>query len=438
MVQAASFPIQQPHYSLRCPLCDSDYGADPFQLSCQVPHAPALLRAVYSTKTMTVNPRRPGVFQFSDWLPVARWFGVTGKPITYASTALAHYLGLDRLSISFNGYWPEREAYLLTGSFKELEAPTVLARIPEADPRTLVLASAGNTGRAFATLCSTLKIPLCLVLPETSLQAIWATKPFHPCVQLITVGAGGDYSDAIALANLISQMDGYVPEGGAANVARRDGMGLTVVDAALTLGHIPNHYFQAVGSGTGGVSAWEANLRLLQDGRFGRQTMTLHLAQNAPFTPMVTAWQAGYRQITPTTEAIAKAQIDHTAAKVLTNRNPAYSITNGVYDALSATGGQMYSVTNQEAGQAQELFEHLEGIDISPASGVALGALMQAVATNKVSPDDAVLLNVTSGGIRRVQQDYALHYLKSTLAFSPRDIQLDVVQRRLGGDLCKT
>ena len=431
MVQSTSPDIGQTHYVLRCPLCNSEYKSEPFRLHCHGYHEPALLRAIYRTETIEDKSHLPGIFRFSDWLPVERWFDVSGKPITSESTHLAQYLGLEHLYVSFNGYWPEREAHLSTGSFKELEAPSVLARVPEFHQQTLVLASAGNTGRAFATLCSSLEVPLCLIIPEKNLHALWSKKPFHPCVQLIVVNDGGDYSDAIALGQLISQLDGYFPEGGAANVARRDGMGLTVIDAALTLGQIPDHYVQAVGSGTGGVSAWEANLRLLQDGRFGRQQMTLHLAQNIPFTPIVDAWKAGNRQIIPVSETTAKTQIDQAAAKVLTNRNPAYSIAGGVYDALSATGGHMYAVTNDEASRAQHLFEELEGIDISPASGVATAALMQAMETKMIKKDEAVLLNITSGGIHRIKQDYSLHYLHPTLAFSPHDIQVDIVKERM-------
>ncbi|MGF1514966.1 MAG: cysteate synthase [Elainellaceae cyanobacterium] len=436
MVQLDSLGIEQAHYGLQCTLCGAQHSPDPFQLRCNTPHEPALLRAIYDLR-LNIKPHLPGIFQFSDWLPVERWFDVAGKPVTYASDRLAQHFKLEQLYVSFNGYWPERHAYLSTGSFKELEAPSVLAHVPESCQQTLVLASAGNTGRAFATLCSTLRIPLCLVLPEQNLQAIWSKEPFHPCVQLVVVGGDGDYSDAIALAQLISQLEGYFPEGGAANVARRDGMGLTVVDAAVTLGRIPDHYFQAVGSGTGGVSAWEANLRLRQDGRFGGHQMKLHLAQNAPFTPMVTAWKQGKRQIAPLGEAAAKAQIDGVAAKVLTNRSPAYAIAGGVYDALSATDGQMYGVTNAEARRAQDLFEALEGIDISPASGVAVAALGQAAAAGCIGREDVVLLNITSGGVNRIRQTYSLHYLRPALTFLPRDIRPEIVKARLGRNLCK-
>ena len=43
-------------------------------------------------------------------------------------------------------------------------------------------------------------------------------------------------------------------EGGARNVARRDGMGTTVLEYARVTGEMPCHYLQAIGSGTGGIA----------------------------------------------------------------------------------------------------------------------------------------------------------------------------------------
>ena len=425
----------QATYTLRCLSCGAIHPPDPFRLHCDGEHEPALLRAEYRAKQLEVKPDLPGVFRFIDWLPVERTLDIIGRPITYESQHLAAHLGLKQLFISFNGYHPERDAQLVTCSFKELEAPAVLARIPQGTRKTLVVASAGNTGRAFAGVCSTLQVPLCLVIPEKNLSSIWSHHSFHPSVCLVAVGGGGDYADAIALGQIISQMEGFFPEGGAANVARRDGMGLTVLDAAVTLGRIPDHYFQAVGSGTGGISAWEANLRLLEDGRFGTQKMKLHLAQNAPFNPMVDAWEKGDRALPHLDEATAKAQIGQVEAIVLSNRKPAYSLVGGLYEALLATQGQMYAVPNSEVAQARALFRELEAIDIGAAAGVATAALIRAVEQGKVGKQDCILLNVTNGGYERIQQDYTLQYLKPRFTFLPHEITLAIVAKRMEGYL---
>ncbi|MDJ0737256.1 MAG: cysteate synthase [Nostocaceae cyanobacterium] len=418
-------------YILRCTLCGREYTPDPFRLYCDEEHEPSLLRAVYSHKKLEIKENLPGLFRFIDWLPVERYLDAKGRPITYQSKNLGHHLGLDNLFISFNGYWPERDARIFTCSFKELEAFSVLARVPKNNQKTLVVASAGNTGRAFANICSQHQIPLYLVIPEQSLSAMWSKDGFDPCVRLIVVGGNGDYFDAIRLAKIISQLDGFFPEGGAANVARRDGMGLPVVDAVVTIREIPDHYFQAVGSGTGGISAYEANLRFLEDGRFGNKKMKLNLAQNIPFTPITDAWKSGSREITYLSEIEAKERINKACAKVLTNRNPAYSLAGGVYEALVDTHGEMYGVTNSESEKTRVLFEELEGIDISPASGVATAALIQAVEAGKIGKKESILLNITSGGYKRMRQDYTLNYLKPDLVFTPQEIETDLVKERI-------
>ncbi len=427
MFQRFPSTTNQPKYRFRCLTCGTEYAPDPFRLHCDHDHPPSLLRAVYESKQLTVKPELPGIFQFIDWLPVEQYLEDVGKPITYQSTGLAQHLGLEQLWISFNGYWPERNARLLTCSFKELEAITVLARIPQENQKVLAISSAGNTGRAFAQIYSRYQIPLCLVIPEKSLPAIWASESFHPSVRLVIVNNSEDYFDAIQLGRLISGLDGFFPEGGAANIGRRDGMGLTVIDAAVTLGRIPDHYFQAVGSGTGGIAAWEANQRLLEDGRFGDRTMTLNLAQNSPFTPMVEAWKTGQREIEEMTESVAKTRIRQASAKVLTNRQPAYSITGGVYDALTASKGSMYAVTNAEAQQARKLFADLEGIDICPASGVAAAALLQAVQSGKVHKAETILLNITSGGFERLHKEHQLQYLQPSLGIESEAISPELV-----------
>ena len=133
---------------------------------------------------------------------------------------------------------------MTTCSFKETEAYSVCARIDENEKRVLVVASAGNTARAFAKVCSDNRIPLLLSVPADNLDALWFDGPLDPCVKLICSEKGGDYFDAIHLSNLALKSDKFYAEGGAKNVARRDGMATTVLSAATIIGRIPDYYFQ--------------------------------------------------------------------------------------------------------------------------------------------------------------------------------------------------
>jgi cysteate synthase len=418
-------------YLLRCVCCGREYTDDSFRLSCDEDHEPALLRTSYSKKSLVLKSDLPGMFKFSDYLPIDRVLDCKGAPITYRSEGIGASLGLNNLYIIFNGYWPERGAFMETASFKELEAPPVLARVPEGHSRTIVVASAGNTGRAFAAICSENRIPLILVVPEEYAYQIWSTAPFRDTVKLILASGNSDYFDAITLAEKLIGMSGFFPEGGARNVARRDGMATTVLDYATMVGAVPDHYFQAIGSGTGGVAAWESYLRLIEDGRYGDVRMKLHLSQNHPFVPVAEAWDRGMETIPELDPVEAKVKIQKTCAKVLTNRKPPYSVKGGVYDVLCASSGYTYAVNNEETYKAMSLFEELEGIDICSAAGVAVGSLIQAVERKLVDKDDYIALNITGGGESRLKRDYDLHYLKPSAAYTDEEIHEDTMEKKL-------
>lgn len=418
-------------YILKCILCGREYEDDKFRLCCDANHEPSLLKTIYEKKIFSLKSNMPGMFKFYDFLPVERMLKGDGSPVTYRSEGFARYLGINNLYIIFNGYWPERDAFMETASFKELEAPSVLARIPENHNGTIVVASAGNTGRAFADICSRNRILLILVVPESSINEIWSTTPFRNNVKLLSASGSSDYFDAITLAAKLTNIESLFPEGGARNVARRDGMATTVLDAALTIGRIPDHYFQAVGSGTGGIAAWESSIRLLEDGSYGNNRMRLHLSQNYPFIPMVEAWNRGMKDIPLVNEGKAKKEINEIYAKVLSNRKPPYSIKGGVYDVLKDSSGFMYSVTNKEAFEAIRLFEEYENIDICPAAGVAVASLIQALRKKTVGNDDCIAVNITGGGEKMVKRDHDIYYLEPFRRFTDEEINSDKIDKKL-------
>jgi cysteate synthase len=371
------------------------------------------------------------MFRYADWLPVKRIHAHAGRTVTFQNEALAERLGLDNLFIAFNGYWPEKDAAFETGSFKELEALTVTARIPEGENRCLVMASAGNSGMAFLQICSEYAVPVVVVVPAKSLKSMWITRAKHPDAILVALNGKVDYFDAIELANAIAEQDGFYNEGGALNVARRDGMGSVLLSAAETMGRIPDHYVQAIGSGTGGIAAWEMSQRLLEDGSYGNAQMRLHLVQNSPFAIMTDAWEQSAKELPLVPPDVARRRISHVYAKVLSNRRPPYSITGGVYDVLKDSQGFTYKVTNPAARKAGRLFEAAVGCDLHPAAAVALAGLQQAVAAGRIPRDETVLLNVTGGGIKRLEAEGKKVSLKADITLTPGGISPDKLAARI-------
>ncbi len=391
---------------------------------------PGFVRAVYSDRQLQLRGPEHGLYTFANWLPIQRELKGSSAPLTYKSEGLAKKLGLSKLYITFSGYWPEKGGLMSTCSFKETEAYSVCGRMSPDMDRILVVASAGNTSRSFARVCSDNDIPLLLCVPEDNIGALWFDRPIKDNVKLVVSRSGSDYFDAIHLSNIAAGMDMFIPEGGAKNVARRDGMGTTVLSAVSTIGEIPEYYFQAIGSGTGAIAAWEANLRLIEDGRFGTRKMKLMVSQNKPFQPIYDAWKAGSRDMLPLSDEQAREQVMEIMAKVLSNRKPPYSLTGGLFDAMNDAGGDVLLASNEEAYSAASLFEETEKIDIHPAAAVATATLINAVKEGKVEKDALIMLNITGGGEERFKNENELHYLKPSMVFDI-DPDPEEVKRKL-------
>ena len=388
---------------------------------------PGLIRTDYVKKQIELHEDHEGIYRFSDWLPVKRLLKDPSSPVTYKSSGIAADLGLDNLWIIFNGWWPEIGAKMRTGTFKECEAYSVCARMDDNFDKVLVVASAGNTARAFARVCSDNNIPLLLFVPEQNLSSIWFESPIGSSVKLVAVGNGGDYFDSIRLSNSAVNASGFLAEGGAKNVARRDGMATTVISAATTIGRIPDAYFQAVGSGTGAIAAWEASLRFLEDGRFGSNKMRLMVSQNEPFIPMADSWKADSREFILDDDK-AREEVNEILAHVLSNRRPPWGLAGGLYDALKSAGGDVLTVNNNQVLEAAQKFKDLEGSDISMAAAVAVASLYDAVKDGKVKKDEVIALNITGGGQERLKNESEIYKLQPSAVLDKNAPEEEVIK----------
>lgn len=385
---------------------------------------PSLIRAQYGK----FQPREDleGLYRYACWLPIKRLLKGSCAPVSYKSEGLARLLGLQNLYITFSGWNPRIGAKMRTCSFKETEAYAVLARMDDAEKRILVVQSAGNTARAFAQVCSDNKIPIVICVPQDCLRDLWFAQPLDSCVKLVAVPHGCDYYDAIALGEKLAKDPRFFLEGGAKNVARRDGMGTTVLSCAEQMGRIPDAYFQAVGSGTGAIAAWENACRLEQDGNWGQNNMKVFVAQNDPFSIMYDSWKAGSRQLLELEDAHHKVEV--ILAKVLSNRKPPYGLAGGLFDTLRQSHGDFFLSDNNDIVYWMMQFRNLEGYDLLPAACVAVSALAQAVKSGAVKPDEYIMLNCTGGGLIEAQRQGVV-MKKTDLVLSPDTPDEEVVQR---------
>ena len=142
---------------------------------------------------LAAGARAEGRAARSPGLPISR----ASRPPSASRTSI----------IAFNGYWPEKGALLETCTFKEFEAAVVLQNARENGVEGLIVASAGNTARAFAHLSAITGFPVVIVVPRMCLMEMWYLEP-SSVVQTFAVG-DGDYSDSIDVAKRIAMTAGF-------------------------------------------------------------------------------------------------------------------------------------------------------------------------------------------------------------------------------------
>jgi len=413
-------------YTLECTNCGHRFEeSKAFSFTCPK-QCVSLSRSVYSTKRITFR-NFPGIWRYHDWLPVEKTTGYEGKSVTYKSSGLAKELRLKNLYVSFNGFWPEMSASVKTCTFKEFEAVVTLQYARENNVKSLIVTSAGSVANAFGYIASMEKFKVFLLVPEQILQDLMVPHADEEYVKII--GVKGGYSDAKSLVNKFYSSTDITFDGGGKSVARRDALGTVLLEAVEKMGKIPKHYFQAVSSGNGVVGVFETAKRLLDDGRFGKAAPMLHLSQNEPFVPIVRAWKKRKREIEENDFGVENP-LSVLYAKVLSSKDPLYGIRGGVFDALQNTSGETYGITNEQATEAYELFEAVEGIDIHPAAAVAVASLMKAVESGNVKPQDSILLNISGGGLKRVKEEVGLQKMKLNGKVE-KDVSVEELRRLL-------
>jgi cysteate synthase len=395
---------------LRCLKCGWESVNDNYTLYCPTCGPDAFLTTVYENNDTAELSGDPAYFySYQNLLPFHTSFEGDGPRIGCVKAEnLGEDIGLKNLWLLLSCYAPEWGAKFITGTFKELEALGVYARVIEQTNKTLIISSAGNAGQAFLEIGVQNCIPAIILVPESALSRIYISAKPNKRMPLLIALRNAYYPDAIKMVYEIQNCfaDRLVREGGCYNVARRDSIGILFHRAFREIGRIPDHYVQAVGSGTGAIAAWEAIKRINNQNTSIVSNMGLHLVQNTPFTPIVDAWNAKTKHIPPIDQDDLHKMLSQTYSKVLSNTTPPYSVVGGLYDALFSTGGRMYAVSNQEAICFGKLMIKHSGIIPDPEAAIALAGLYKALEQGKINQTDHVLLHITGGGWRRSVNDF--------------------------------
>ena len=408
-------------YKLRC-LHTNEMIEDEYTLH----HTDGALLVTEYSEQLSIDNSKDGMLKYQDWLPNIGLSQRNAGTTTYKANELGTQIGMNDLWVTFHGYWPEKGGMCPTGSFKDMEAVPTIMRLKEKGCKGMICASAGNTARAFAYFCGLENFPLIVIVGKDHAERLYLPAN-HPnkSVKLIVI-EDGDYYDAKVFSKKISQhLDSWQMEGGIHNVARRDGIGSLIIDAAFAIGELPAHYFQGIGGGPGPVGVHEMANRLIEAELFEGPVPRQHVSQNEEHCPIHNAWQAKRPHLTDSDFPDEEVEV---FSDYLLNKAPAYEIKGGVYDTLVESNGQTYIVSKEDAKKAKTIFESIEGIDIMSPAAVALASLMQALDSGDIGADDCTVLNISGGGIERMESDMELVQITPWKTVSKNDDALSIVQ----------
>ena len=385
----------------------------------------ALLVTEYSTQ-LNVDNSRKGMLKFQDWLPNIETSQQNAGTTTYKANELGARIGMSNLWVTFHGYWPEKEGMCPTGSFKDMEAVPTIMRLKEKGCKGMICASAGNTARAFSYFCGLENFPLIVIVGKDHAERLYLPENHpHDSVKLIVI-EDGDYYDAKMFSKKIApHLDSWQMEGGIHNVARRDGIGSLIIDAAYAIGKLPMHYFQGIGGGPGPVGVHEMAKRLIDTGLFEGPAPRQHVSQNEEHCPIHNAWHARRPHLEDSDFPDEEVEV---FSDYLLNKAPAYQVKGGVYDTMVESNGQTYIVSKEDAQEAKEMFESIEGIDIMSPAAVALASVIQALENGDIEADDCTVLNISGGGIGRMKSDMDIVQIKPWKTVSKHDDALTILQ----------
>ena len=98
----------------------------------------------------------------------------------------------------------------------------------------------------------------------------------------------------------------------------------------------------------------------------------------------------------------------------------------------SCKGSEFYKITNEEAKNAADIFEKLEGYSVDPAAAIAIASLIKAVELKKVGKEEVIILNVTGGGKKELDKKFekqGLLYLKPFKEISIDEINIETARK---------
>ncbi|MGA9532304.1 MAG: pyridoxal-phosphate dependent enzyme [Anaerolineales bacterium] len=373
-----------PPHLTHCPSCGGEWLEARYEL-----------RALAPTLHQRASGRPFDMWRYLEVLPITGGrptlsMGEGGTSLILAEK-LGLMLGLPHLYIKDERQGP-------TGSFKDRQAALTLATLIEGGQTEAVVASTGNVAIAFSAYGARTGVKiwafLTSLVPAAKMNevALYGT-------QVVKVTSTYDQAKALA-AEFARERDLYLDRG-ARSIAAVEAMKTLAYEIAEQLGagigqgsfsqpaasgwRAPDWYIQAVSGGIGPIGT-EKGFRELYQAGFIEKMPAIGVIQAEGCSPMVRAWKQG-------DDIAAPIEVPTTHISTLSTGDPGRSYSLLRQRMLAGGGGEMESVTDEEAFRAMHLLAKMEGLSVEPAAAVAVAGLIKLVRSGRIDRQAFIVIN---------------------------------------------
>ena len=375
---------------LRCRVCESDFPAlaNGICVRCFGPLEPVYewgeIAARVSRASIEAGPY--SLWRYADFLPaVPPESAASGPGFTPLVPAprLASAVGVGEVLLKLDLSNP-------THSFKDRVVAVAAAKAREFGLETLSCTSTGNLANAVAARAAADGVPAVIFCPSgLEPEKLLATTVYGARIYAVR----GSYDDC---SRLISELAGEV-EWGFVNVNLRsyyaEGSKTLSFEIVEQLGwEVPDAVVAPIASGAMFSKLWQGFEQFGRVGLIGEERPRLYGGQAEGCAPVAAAF-AEERRVSPVRP--------NSIAKSLAIGNPA----DGDLAIATArtSGGAVYAVPEDEIGTNISLLAETGGVFGEGATGVAVGALREAVRRGEIGEDDRVVVLVTGTGLKTPQ-----------------------------------
>ena len=338
------------------------------------------------------------LWRYRDLLPVRSpnldySLGEGGTPLIRAVN-LGMMLGTSTLFIKDERQGP-------TASFKDRQAAVTVAALKEDGITEFVIASTGNVAISYSAYSARAGIKLWAFLtslvPAEKMRevALYGTQ---------VIKITGSYDQAKQVAAEYARHRGLNQDMGARTIPCIESMKTIAFEIAEQLTNrlgppeyepgkppaalrVPDWYIQSVSGGMGPIGVLKGFDELCKMGLTNKMPKVAAI-QAEGCAPMAHAWKQNRETAIP-------VQSPRTLIATLATGDPGRTYTVLRQKILSANGGTIDYVSDEEAFRAMHYLAKMEGLSIEPASGVAFAGLVKLMRAGVIKPNETIVVNCT-------------------------------------------